>query len=841
MSHTRLFHFSLILLVIGLIMAPWQPVVALTSGRSGTALLQSANPIYVDADAPGPLHDGLSWATAYTDLQTALATATSGGEIWVAEGIYTPGAVGDRAATFQPQGDVILYGGFVGTETALGERDWVAHPTVLSGDLDHNDLADPNGVVTDTANITGDNAYHVMTLDYNTTVDGFIITAGQAIGVYPENGGGVLNNGSSTLRNMILSGNQATFGAGMFNANGSPTLTDVTFSDNVAESSGGGLYNIGYYPNATLTHVTFTHNQAGDGGGMYNIYSSTPALTDVTFTGNQASNYGGGMYNGSSSAPTLTEVTFTGNQASDGGGMYNTDQASPNLTNVTFANNLSSSGNGGGGMFNYSSTPTLFNVTFTGNSVTGNNFGGGGAMYNMSSDPHLTNVTFSNNQTEASGGGIYNSSSDPTLINVAFSNNQANYGGGMYNRDTSAPALITVTFTSNLAFIGGGMLNDVSSSPTLINVIFSDNRAYTSGGGMENDWDSNPTLTNVTFSGNAAYDGGGMRNFQSNPALINVIFSGNQALVRGGGMINEEGSHPALINTTFSGNLAGSYGGGGGLYNVDSSPTLANCILWGNDAATDPEISNVGTSAPDITYSDVAWNGDVYPGTGNLNLDPQFVSPSAAAVAPTTTGDYHLLSTSPVIDAGNNFSITVSTDRDGHSRLMNVLTISDTGLGTPPIVDMGAYEVEDTSVTLILNASGNGTITSVPSGPAFTPGTVVTLTATPGAGSSFTGWSGALSGKVNPVTLTLDADKVVTGTFTLNTYRLNLYAIGSGSVTSNPPGPLFAYGTVVTLTAVPNSHSIFTGWYGALSGLTNPITITMNANKTVLATFQRRH
>jgi predicted outer membrane repeat protein len=315
-------------------------------------------------------------------------------------------------------------------------------------------------------------------------------------------------------------------------------------------------------------------------------------------------------------------------------------------------------------------------------------------------------------------------------------------------------------------------------------------------------------------------------------------------------MANEEGSHPTLINTTFSSNQAG-YGGGGGIYNTDSNPTLVNCILWGNDASTDPELHNIGTSVPNLTYSDVYWAEGIYTGTGNLNLDPQFVSPVTATVAPTTTGDYRLLSTSPVIDAGNNFSVTVSVDRDGNPRLMNVPEIADTGLGTPPIVDMGAYEVqvEVATLTVSMAGAGVGVIGSTPAGidcsltctAQFTRGSVITLTATSGTGSAFAGWNGDLSGRTNPITLTMNADKSITGTFTLNTYTLRLYTIGNGMVTSNPPGQTFAYGTVVTLTAIPNAHWAFTGWLGALSGRTNPITLTMDANKIVIAIFRPGH
>jgi hypothetical protein len=72
---------------------------------------------------------------------------------------------------------------------------------------------------------------------------------------------------------------------------------------------------------------------------------------------------------------------------------------------------------------------------------------------------------------------------------------------------------------------------------------------------------------------------------------------------------------------------------------------------------------------------------------------------------------------------------------------------------------------------------------------------------------------------------------------------INYAGNGSGSVTTAYIGTLvvppstYAYGTVVTLTAVPNSTSSFAGWSGAVSGLTNPITLTMDSNKIVTATF----
>lgn len=84
--------------------------------------------------------------------------------------------------------------------------------------------------------------------------------------------------------------------------------------------------------------------------------------------------------------------------------------------------------------------------------------------------------------------------------------------------------------------------------------------------------------------------------------------------------------------------------------------------------------------------------------------------------------------------------------------------------------------VVTTNPLLTVNKAGNGsgTVTSNPVGidcgttcsAAFVPNTVVTLTATPTAGSLFGGWSGACAGSGNTCQVTMDAAKSVTATFT---------------------------------------------------------------------------
>lgn len=321
----------------------------------GASPIRAQGPIYVNDDAPGPTHNGLSWTTAYTNVQDALSAAGSGDEIWVAAGVYYPDeGIGqtdnDRNSTFQLVNGVALYGGFAGTENALGQRNWTANITVLSGDIDQNDTSEASGVITDTDNISGSNAYNVIrgnSVDATTILDGFIVTGGQADGPTTDlgRGGGLYgkNNNRPIVQNVIFSGNWADDGGGMYNSSTSnPTMQNVTFTGNAAQY-GGGMYNDFFILSGpTLINITFTGNRANsDGGGMYNNSGgSFPSMTNVIFSGNTAMMGGGGVYNYNTDS-TLTNVTFSGNRAYSGGGMYNVIGSDPTLVNAIFWGNIS--------------------------------------------------------------------------------------------------------------------------------------------------------------------------------------------------------------------------------------------------------------------------------------------------------------------------------------------------------------------------------------------------------------------------------------------------------------------------------------------------------------------
>ena len=298
---------------------------------------RAASLCYVNVNSPGPTHNGTSWANAYTSLQSALSGCS---QVWVAAGVYKPGT--NRTDTFTIPPAVAVYGGFAGTESSLSQRNPTANITILSGDIDSNDTnSDGNHIDETTADIVGNNSYHVVTINgtstpvtSSTVLDGFTITGGDATSATNNNnsGGGLYcfgflaggHNCSPTLANLNFKGNYASndggavFDDGQQGGVSSPSFTNVTFSGNSAVNYGGAVFNNGYSGTSspTFTNVTFSSNSAATyhGGAVFNNGSpgtSSPTFTNVTFSGNNAAENGGAVYNNGESAGIPAPVSQT--------------------------------------------------------------------------------------------------------------------------------------------------------------------------------------------------------------------------------------------------------------------------------------------------------------------------------------------------------------------------------------------------------------------------------------------------------------------------------------------------------------------------------------------------
>ncbi len=113
----------------------------------------------------------------------------------------------------------------------------------------------------------------------------------------------------------------------------------------------------------------------------------------------------------------------------------------------------------------------------------------------------------------------------------------------------------------------------------------------------------------------------------------------------------------------------------------------------------------------------------------------------------------------------------------------------------------------------------------------------MTLTADPDDGWSFGAWTGDCAGQGNPCTLTMDAAKSVSATFTQDQYTLTVIS-DHGTVTKNTDQPTYTYGTTVVLTmGAVDPGWTFTGWSGGGCSGTDPCTVTITGNTTVTANF----
>jgi uncharacterized protein YkwD len=180
------------------------------------------------------------------------------------------------------------------------------------------------------------------------------------------------------------------------------------------------------------------------------------------------------------------------------------------------------------------------------------------------------------------------------------------------------------------------------------------------------------------------------------------------------------------------------------------------------------------------------------------------------------------------------------------------------GTGSCVVTVTGSVTVTATfartfTLTVVRAGTGTGAVASQPAGIAcgadcaevYTEGQVVTLTATPAADSDFTGWTNCAPADGNPCTVTITANVTVTATFTLKPqaqFTLTVVVRGSGPGAVTGAGTYLA-GTQVVLTATPGAGATFKAWgAGECDQVqTGPdrCTVTMNADRTVTATFSR--
>ena len=150
-------------------------------------------------------------------------------------------------------------------------------------------------------------------------------------------------------------------------------------------------------------------------------------------------------------------------------------------------------------------------------------------------------------------------------------------------------------------------------------------------------------------------------------------------------------------------------------------------------------------------------------------------------------------------------------------------------------------EAGKSQYTITASAGAGGSIS--PSGQvAVQPGVGQAFTITPQTGYRIASVQvdGVSQGAVGSYTFSnVQANHTISASFTASTYTLSVSksGAGGGTVSTNPSGTTYPAGTVVTLTASPDSNSVFSGWSGACSGTSPTCQVTMNSNLSVTANF----
>ncbi len=519
----------------------------------------------------------------------------------------------------------------------------------------------------------------LVTIDSGETtaciIEGFVFQNAER-GIY-------LNNSSATVTNCIFRNMSGSSGACIYGTYTNAVIVNSVFHDNYGSSSGAAMYMS--YSSASIVNNIFWNNTSGNNYGAVRLFSSAGS----SFVNNIVSENTGRGLTSDSGCPTVNYNDFWNNTVSN----YLMVGCTAGANEISADPLMEDPA--GGRFYLTSSSPCI---------GYGNNSATGLPTLDFEGDTRITGTNVDIGADEYACVTLAVPSSYGTIqeaLDSSYRGDTILVSDGTYYENLVMPCH-DVTLTSvngqESSIINGGSAGSVIS--------FDDYQSrYSVVEGF--------TIT----GGNAAYDGGGVRIYYASPTIRQNWIKGNAAANWGGAIMSRYAeSLPLITNNIISGNTA-SYGGG--IYvGASSSPTIVNNTFDGNSASTGGAIrlntalnaqihnniiSNHSTgygiaassSTATIDYNDF-WSNSPSAITGltatnSLALNPLYVSAGT---------NYHLQSSSPVIDAGSNAAPeTPSVDMDDDSRPF------DGNCDSVAVVDMGADEA-----TYTPSAPGTGTI-----------------------------------------------------------------------------------------------------------------------------------
>jgi len=592
----------------------------------------SASWIFVRIDAPGPLHDGKSWDSAFLTVQEGLDAAQPGDEVRVAQGVY-PERIRLRSG-------VRLLGGYRAENDSRNNRRFV---TVLDGER--------KGSV-----VTADNS-----ITQAATIDGFTIRNGSGTLVSGvECGGGIY----STAAALVVSNNILTDNA----------LETITY----VPAAGGGLYHLGR--SLVMTLNTVEDNRAMEGTGIY-CQADEIKLEQNYVLGNARTDidpWGGSVYLIGSRIWVNANV-IAGNTE----GLYCKGE-DVEITANTVDRNAYGTWAGFGGIHVQGGT-----VLITENRVTDNwssEAEGFGGIRIEGSDVSLTHNTIDRNV----GNGIALSRSRIYIHGNAVRGNYV-VGAAAAIGAWQCTGVISENEITGNGCSGGAVVQAYGTDLTVERNLIADNGSayafpYEGGGGLACRG-STLIRDNVIARNWSGMEGAGIRAYDSSMISGNLIVDNRHHAEdgrqhSGGGGVYVTGTS-RILNNTFAGNSALE----GAAVWVDGAVEFANNLLAYNQSGLEATAASSVTLRNNLAFANTEYDYRGVPdptGTdGNLHQDPLFVNRGA--------GNFRLISGSPAIDAGvNAYVLSRSRDLAGGARLLD-----GDGDGVP-VVDIGAYEYDPT-------------------------------------------------------------------------------------------------------------------------------------------------
>jgi hypothetical protein len=621
--------------------------------------------IYVNANA-APGGNGTSWASALRTLQEGLAgaaiVAPQPSEIWVAQGTYRTTS-NTTPFVFPSNGSVKLYGGFVSGAFNLTDRNPDAHPTVITGDINGDTSLFGTGNADDAAEVM-----IVSAAPSGSLIDGFTfnyarnrlmrIDSGSQLrvsnctfeGVFPPAGvdaQGVIISGSSTAPKFVR--NTVRFVVG------GDVLTSGTFGANGSNGSNGNAGNPG-----------------GAGGDGQNGINGGPASSGGFATGILAT---------AGATPTIFANrvnSIRGGLGGDGGGGSNGGRGGDGGTGIVSgaaggnAGNGGNGGNGGAGGAGGDAVAIAYNTAASSPAIAMN------LIYDIRAG--TGGVPGNAGQGGQGGNGGNGGSSTTTGGRGGNAGSGGNGGIGGAGGAAGKAVFISTTLTSTTRNITNNTLSRATPATP---------RAGASGGV-------------AGLAGTAGLGGSGVAPGPNGSAGVNGSAGANGTAgtlpVVNGLLMNGTGNVAALNN----------------ILDLPSAPvgTVTIATSTGPNVTVDHSLLSTTTVQGSVTLGSRAVVGS-----------PNFYNPEGLdAILGTDDDNFSLRLSSPAFDAGANSAVPtdlIDDDADGNTneaapldiagnpRFTDVPAATDTGSGTSPIVDIGAYEADITPPSILVFAPEN--------------------------------------------------------------------------------------------------------------------------------------